>query len=144
MVPYPKDIQGALDEVQDFIIEVMWTTCRECDSALMRDFNVHRGFKQWASAKGRRSNHRFLASPAQKKSALLSPAWVVGKSSARLMGFHWISVTNQAGCLPLGAFPANLIIWSSLNKNDLGVDCSKLRGNLQMDPFPIREVLVMA
>ncbi|MCJ1425434.1 hypothetical protein MMC29_003333 [Sticta canariensis] len=50
--PYPKEIQLALDEVQKFIAGVMETTCRKCDSPLMRDFNVHRWFKQWTSAKG--------------------------------------------------------------------------------------------
>ena len=49
---YPKELQHALDEVQKFIAEVMKTRCRKCDSALMRDFNVHRWFKQWTSTKG--------------------------------------------------------------------------------------------
>lgn len=49
---YPNEIQHALDEVQKFIAAVMETRCRKCDSALMRDFNVHRWFKQWTSTKG--------------------------------------------------------------------------------------------
>ena len=48
---YPKEIQHALNEVQKFTTGVMETTCRKCDSALMRDFNVHRWFKQWTSTK---------------------------------------------------------------------------------------------
>ncbi|MCJ1468695.1 hypothetical protein MMC07_007324 [Pseudocyphellaria aurata] len=50
--PYPERIQAALDKVQEFIAEVMETTCCNCDSALMHDFDVHRWFKQWTSTKG--------------------------------------------------------------------------------------------
>ena len=50
--PYPKEIQGALDEVQKFVTGVIGTTCRGCGRPLMRDFNVHRWFKQWTSTKG--------------------------------------------------------------------------------------------
>lgn len=91
---YPKEIQHALREVQKLIAGVMETTCYKCDSGLMRDFDVHRWFKQWTSTKGQPqpSSICSLTCPKKECRALTclgcgeKPR--MGKFTGKIDGFH--------------------------------------------------------
>lgn len=92
--PYPKEIQNALDEVQKFVAEVMETTCRKCGGALMRNFDVHRWFKQWASTKGRPEPSSICSLTCQNKDCQVLTCMGcgekprMGKFTGKIDGYH--------------------------------------------------------
>lgn len=113
--PYPERIQGAMNKVQKLIAEVMETTCYKCDSALMRDFDVHRWFKQWVSTKGQPQPSSICSLTCQKNECQALTCLGcgqkprMGKYTGKIDGFHldW--------CCELGRMFA---LWSLLCEFD--------------------------